>query len=137
LTGRLLCLDSCVLIYFLEGGPFGPAAKEVIRAVRRGRAEAVISTLAFLEVQVGPYRKDYQDLADQYFVLLQELVNCRWVPLSYRIADRAAQIQAEHRLAVPDSIHLATALESSAGVFITNDRDLPAIPGLEYRFLGG
>ena len=137
MRGRLLSLDSCVLICFLEGGPFGPAAKEVIKAIRDRKAEAVISTLALLELQVGPYRKGDQDLADRYFVLLQDLANCHWIPLSYRIADRAAQLRAEYRLEVPDSIHLATAFESGATVFVTNDKDLPVIPGMEYRFVGG
>jgi predicted nucleic acid-binding protein len=109
----------------------------VIRALRNRQAEAVLSTLALLEVQVGPYRNADQVLADRYYVLLQELVNCRWVPLSYRIADRAAQLRGEHRLEAPDAIHLATALESGATVFVTNDRDLPPLPGLEYYLLGG
>jgi predicted nucleic acid-binding protein len=125
-----------VLIYFLEGGPFAKAARAVLAAIRDGKAQAVLSTLALLEVQVGPYRKGDQDLADRYFVLLQELVNCQWVPVSYRISDLAARLRAEHGLAAPDAIHLATALESGAEIFVTNDRGLPPVPGLEYCFLG-
>ena len=133
--GRLVALDGCVLIYFLEGGPFGDSAKEVMAALRDGKARAVLSTVALLEAQVGPYRHGDEDLADRYYALLQALPNCQWVEVSYAIADRAAQLRAEHGLAAPDAIHLGTALECGAEVFVTNDRDLPAVPGLEYCIL--
>jgi predicted nucleic acid-binding protein len=137
-TGHsVIALDSCVLIYFLEGGPFTPLARAVLDAVRDGTAMAVLSTMALLEVQVGPYRNRNDELADGYFGLLQRLPNCRWVPVSYVIADRAAQLRAEHGLGTPDAIHLATALESGATLFVTNDLGLPPIPGLEYCLLGG
>jgi predicted nucleic acid-binding protein len=131
-----VALDSCVLIYFLEAGPFTVAAREVLAAIREGTASAVLSTMALLEVMVGPYRQKDEVLADRYFVILQELPNCRWFPVSYVIADRAAQLRAEHRMEAPDAIHLATALEAGATLFVTNDRDLPQIPGLEHCFLG-
>jgi predicted nucleic acid-binding protein len=132
----VIALDSCVLIYFLEGGPFADPAQAVLEAVRSGKAQAILSTLALLEVQVSPYRKGDEDLADRYFALLQDLPNCRWVPLSYAIADRAAQLRAEHGVTAPDAIHLATALECGATLFVTNDRDLPPVPGLGYYLLG-
>ena len=135
---RLIALDSCVLIYHLEQHEcFAPAAGEVLSHIQQGKAQAVLSTLVLLEVQVGPYRKQANDLADYYYALLGRLANCHWIPVSYEIADRAAQLRAEHKLAAPDAIHLATAAESSATLFVTNDRSLPAIPGLAYAIVGG
>ena len=40
------------------------------------------------------------------------------------MADRAAHLRARYDLRTPDSIHLASALESRADLFLTNDRRL-------------
>lgn len=134
---RLIALDSCVLIYHLEGhAEFAPPAGLVLSRVRAGRNTAVLSTLALLEVQVGPYRHGDEPLADWYYALLTRWPNCRWVPMSCAVADRAARLRAEYGIATPDAIHLATALESQAGLFVTNDAHLPEVPGLSYLLIG-
>ena len=129
---KCIALDSCVLIYHLEGDErFAPAAGEIIACLEAGRTRAVISTLALLEIQVAPYRRKAEDLADSYYALLRQLPNCRWVDMTYEIADRAARLRAEYRLATPDAIHLATAIESGAAVFVTNDSELPEMDELQ------
>ena len=137
LTGhRLFGLDACVLIYHLEGHEeFGRTAGEVLDEIERGRAQAVLSTLALTEVQVGPYRRRRAELADYYYAALHALPNVRWQPLTYEIADLAGQLRAEYGASTPDAIHLATAVHSGASLFVTNDRTLPAMPGLTYALL--
>lgn len=128
---KYIALDSCVLIYHLEGNDrFAPAAREVFECLETGSANAVVSTLALLEILVSPYRHDAEDLAESYYALLRQLPNCRWVDMTYEIADRAARLRAEYRLATPDAIHIATAIESGAELFITNDSDLPEMDGI-------
>jgi predicted nucleic acid-binding protein len=125
-------LDSCVLIYHLEGHQqFAPVSSHVIDQIEAGRISAVISSMALLEILVGPYRREAEPLAKSYYSLLRQLPNCRWVDMTYEIADRAAQIRAKYNLKVPDAIHIATAIESGATAFITNDLDLPRIDGIE------
>lgn len=134
---RLIGLDSCVLIYHLEGhDEFGGPAREVLDHVEPGRCRGVLSTLALLELQVGPYRSHAEDLASRYYGRLLQLANVSWVPVTYPLADRAAQIRAEHNTPAPDAIHLATALMTGAALFVTNDRSLPELPGLDYLQLG-
>jgi len=134
---RLIALDSCVLIYHLEGhDQFGGPAREVLDQVEAGRCQAVLSTLALLEVQVGPYRSQAEDLANRYYASLLHLPNVEWVPVTYPLADRAAQIRALHNTPAPDAIHLATAILTGASLFVTNDRSLPDLPALEYLQLG-
>jgi predicted nucleic acid-binding protein len=55
----------------------------------------------------------------------------RLVGLDRPILRAAAQLRAIHsRLRTPDALQLATALAVSATAFVTNDRELPPIPGL-------
>jgi len=134
---RLIALDSCVLIYHLEGHEqLGPAARDVLTHVQDGRCQAVLSTLALLELQVGAYRNGPEDLANRYYASLSAVPNVTWIPVTYSLADLAAQIRARHGIPTPDAIHLATAIETRATLFVTNDRSLPDLPGLEYALLG-
>jgi len=95
-----------------------------------------MATMALLELQVGPYAKHDRELVEYYYDSLTNMPNVRWLPLDMVIADRAAQLRAEYRLKTPDAVHLATAIESEATLFVTNDRDMPRIPGIEYLMLG-
>ena len=133
----LIALDTCVLIYHLEGHEqFGPPSGEVLTYIQDGRCQAVLSTFALLELQVGPYRGEAGDLADRYYAALTALPNVRWVPLTYQLADRAAQVRAQHDIATPNAIHLATAIDAGATLFVTNDQSMPDLPNLEYAYVG-
>jgi len=133
---RVVALDTCVLIYYFEENPeFHAPASEIINTVVAQGPEAAVSTMALLELQVGPYGKDAGDEADYYYDTLAVLPNFSWHPMTYEIADHAARLRAAHNLRVPDAVHLATALEAEATLFVTNDRALPDIEGIEYLVL--
>jgi len=132
----VIALDTCVLIYYLEGHPvFNSATEAIITGVVRGLNQATVSTMALLELQVGPYAKGLSDMAEEYYDMLGSLPNFHWIPLTYAIADRAARLRAEHYIETPDAVHLATAMDSGATLFVTSDRDLPEIEQLEYLLL--
>ena len=42
----------------------------------------------------------------------------------------AAQLRAAYRVRTPDALQLAAALSYRCASFVTNDRDLPEMPGL-------
>ena len=133
----LIGLDACVLIYYLEGHEeFGPAADAVVSHLFQGKNTAILSTMALCEVLVGPYRTGDYNVADAYCGFLHSLPNCHWVPATYEIADLAAELRGQFRMETPDAVHLATAIKSDATLFVTNDRELPAIDGVEYLLLG-
>ena len=119
-------LDSCVLIYFLEDhDQFGIQATEALRWACASDRRIVLSALALLEVQVGPYRKGMEEVADSWYALLGDIPGIQWIDLTYALADHAAELRGKYRLSTPDSIHLATAIHSGATLFVTNDRELP------------
>jgi predicted nucleic acid-binding protein len=133
----MIALDTCVLVYYLEDSPsFGQQAETVVTGIVAGRSQAILATLALLELQVGPYAQQEHDVANDYYDLITHLPNTHWIPLSLEIADRAARLRAEYRIKTPDAIHVATALEAGATLFVTNDRDLPAVTGIDYLMLG-
>jgi predicted nucleic acid-binding protein len=52
-------------------------------------------------------------------------------PLDSATAVRAAELRAAYGVRVPDALHLATAVVSGAEIFITNDRGLKRVKGIE------
>jgi predicted nucleic acid-binding protein len=113
-----LYLDSCVLIYALDG------AKQLRRHTlqqleRYGDADWVISDLVRMKCLVGPLRS-----ADQIRLLAFRsfFSDCIVVPLHPEVMDRAAELRASTRLQTADAIHLAAAMHGGCDALLTNDR---------------
>ena len=127
-----VALDTVAFIYLIEEHTkFLPVLEPVFAAIDSGRLNAVTSSLTLLEVLVIPYRAGDRALADRY-----EHILAHGRGLEMRQIDRAqlraaAYLRAAHRgIRTPDAIQLAAALAAGCSAFLTNDRDLPPIPGL-------
>jgi predicted nucleic acid-binding protein len=112
-----LYLDSCVLIYALDGAE--QLRRHTLRQLE-GYADAdwVISDLVRMECLVGPLRR-----ADQIRLLaFRSLVtDCSVVPLHPEVMERAAELRASTRLQTADAIHLAAAMHWNCDALLTND----------------
>jgi len=136
LRGLIVGLDTGPLIYFIEEHPENLArVAPFFEAADRGEFRVVTSLVTLVEVLVHPLREGQHDLAQQYRDLLLQSENLRTVPLDESIAEQAAELRARHKLRTPDAIQLATALRSGASWFLTNDADLPEIPGISMLLL--
>ena len=132
LYGTVVGLDTAPLIYFVEEHPaYLPFVDPFFEAVQRGDIQVVTSTLILTEVLVHPYKHGDLGLAQQYSRILLNSQNLKTIAVSPEIASKAARLRAAYGVKTPDSIQLATALDANAAVFLTNDGDLPAIPGLQ------
>lgn len=126
-----LFLDTCVLIYFLEGHEvYGPPAKSIFEKAESGLVKANISVLTLTELLTGPYRFQNDHLALEYHALLYYFPNLKIREINLDIAVEAARIRGTYDLATPDSFLLASALHTGADAFITNDQKLMKFPEL-------
>ncbi len=125
-------LDTCVLIYFLEGHDvFGRQVKKIMEKVETGATKAAISALTMTELLTGPYRCNNELLALEYHGLLYYFPNLEIVDITLDIAVDAARIRGVYDIATPDSLLLATALQVKADAFITSDKKLSGFKELE------
>lgn len=127
-----VALDTVTFIYFIEEHPrFLPPLVPVFEAIDEGRLAAVTSSLTLLEVLVVPYRAGNVALADRY-----ELALTRGRGLTLTDIDRgqlraAAQLRSVYPgIRTPDAIQVSAALSAGCSAMLTNDRELPALPGL-------
>jgi predicted nucleic acid-binding protein len=113
-----LYLDSCVLIYALDGAE-GLRHRTLQQLEHYADADWVISDLVRMECLVGPLR-----LADQIRLLAFRsfFSDCTVVPLHPEVMERAAELRASTRLQTADAIHLAAAVHWGCDALLTNDR---------------
>jgi len=138
LYGTTVGLDTAPLIYFVERHPrYLPFIYPFFEAVERGFIQVVTSTLTLTEVLAHPYRRNDQRLVVQYSQMLLNTRHVITLPVSWEIAAEAARIRSVLGLKTPDSIQLATARMANASAFLTNDRGIVVISGLEVILLDG
>jgi len=126
-----IALDTAVFIYYVEEhADFLPVIEPVFAGVDAGRWSAVTSSLTLLETLVVPYRAADTALAERYETLLSRSRGLTLRELNRPLLRAAAHLRAVLPVKTPDAIQLAAALGARCTAFLTNDRDLPTIPGL-------
>ena len=124
-------VDTAIFIYFIEEHPrFLPLIEPLFLQVDEGRIELITSALTLLEVLVVPYRSGDHVLAGRYESILTRSRGVRMADISRDYLRAAAQLRAATGVKTPDSLQLVSALASGCAVFLTNDRELPAVPGI-------
>jgi len=124
-------IDTAVFIYFIEEDPrVLPVILPLFREVDEGKREVVTSALTLLEVLVVPYRVGNRPLAEQYEALLTRSRGVQLIEVTREQLRAAAQLRAVTRVKTPDALQLVAALGAGCTTFVTNDRRLPAVPGL-------
>ena len=125
-------LDTPVFIYFIEEERrFLSILKPIFEAIDGGTLEGVTSGLTLLEVLVTPYRAGNLPLAEEYEALLTRSRGLRLVDLDRGVLRNAALLRATLGMKPPDAIQVAAALAAGCPAFVTNDRKIPAVPGLK------
>lgn len=133
----MISYDTNILIYALEGS--NPSADAAAAVVRDGEhVGTVLSVLAWQELMTGAaVRGDGRDAL--LAASLDDFSATRFMPVTRAICERAVALTRRYGKQVYgyDAIHLATAIEHQATVFITNDKALLNlhVDGLEIRGL--
>ncbi|HMD34097.1 MAG TPA: PIN domain-containing protein [Vicinamibacterales bacterium] len=124
-------VDTAPFIYLIEEHPqYLPVLLPLFRQVDAGKRDLVTSALTLLEVLVVPYRAGNRSLAGRYEALLTRGRGLRLVDVSLDQLRAAAQLRSATAVKIPDALQLVAAIGSGCRTFVTNDRGLPAIPGL-------
>jgi predicted nucleic acid-binding protein len=133
---RRIALDANVLIYLIEGhGPLAEAAGNLVDSIESGEADGVMSAIGVAEVLAGPASAGDA----QAFELTAEAIRDLRIdvmPLDATTAEDAAWIRGSLGIALVDAVHLASARNAGATVFVTNDRRIRSLPRLAVSYLG-
>lgn len=131
LQGDRIYLDTNIWIYALEEIPeFSQPLRAIFQAIEQGSITAITSELSLAEALVQPIRNSKVNDQEMYKQAIVSNGNLQVMSIERQILIRAAQVRAETKLKLPDAIHAATALSTQCTTFLTNDKQLRAIPNI-------
>lgn len=122
----LIALDTNVFIAALSPREANSGqAHQLMRSVASGEHQATASALVYGEIlALGARSLDIADISGFF----DSLKNLRTVAADDVVCQRAGQLRRQFAgLRLPDALHLASALQVGAEVFITDDKQLVAI----------
>ncbi len=122
-----ICLDTNILIYFLEGiEPQASKAEKILSRFMKTEDEGFISTITVAEILTGVYKSDNMNKGIEIKKLLNDLTlnSFKIVPVTFEIADLAANLRAKRGGRLPDALVVATALSQTADCIYSQDKDL-------------
>jgi predicted nucleic acid-binding protein len=116
--------DTNLFIYLHEDHPdFGPLVRQAYEFLVTRNDTLCTSVFTVGEVLTLPLQKNDAAATN----LIRESMmsgEIELIPLTLPMAERYAQIRAVTPLKAADALHLATAIEARADLFVTNDRQL-------------
>ncbi|MDR3642766.1 MAG: PIN domain-containing protein [Candidatus Doudnabacteria bacterium] len=134
--GQIIGLDTSIFIYAFEDlGAVADASVSILKEIETGRSVGVFSLIGMIELFTGPKIDGNYGLAAEYKNRLYNYPNLLIINLSDDIADIASSLRAEYGLLTPDAIHIATAIDSGADRFITNDKSLKKVKEIKIELL--
>ncbi len=127
-----VAVDTALFIYFIEEHPrYLPLVEPLFLEIAQGRLTAVTSAVTLLEVLVIPYRVGDAELARRYEGLLTRSRGLTLIDATRDQLRAAAQLRgARPQMRTPDALQLAAALSARCTALVTNDRQIPPLPGL-------
>ena len=122
-----IALDTNVLIYFLEGiEPQASKVEKILSTFMKTQDEGIVSTITIAEVLTGFYMAEDAKKALKAKKLLNDLTlnSFKIVPVTFEIADLAANLRAKRGGRLPDALIVATALNQAVNCVYSQDKDL-------------
>ncbi|RMX11788.1 type II toxin-antitoxin system VapC family toxin [Allofranklinella schreckenbergeri] len=121
-SGGDVYFDTNAFIYFLDGGTqFSKKIHPFFEAVDSGQISGSTGDLVIAELLVKPIR-DGNVIAERMIrSLFDAMGKFRVLPHDRGTLELAAYIRARQNLAMPDAIHVATAISARCSHMITND----------------
>jgi predicted nucleic acid-binding protein len=128
---KAIYLDTAPLIYYMEEAPSGSTfLQEIFRKNEKGDFTFFTSSITLAEVLTLPFKLRNTKLVEQYEYFITQSPSLKLINVNSSIAKLSAQIRSEYSFKLPDSIHLATALEVKVDFFLTNDLAFSKVKGL-------
>ncbi|MCX5895968.1 MAG: PIN domain-containing protein [Proteobacteria bacterium] len=126
-------VDTAPIIYFIEAHPqFGPLVKEVVNAVQSGKLRAFSSVLTLAEVLPKPIAAGDEKLAKTFAEFLKHGRNFSLVEISSNLAESAGKLRGQYSfLRTIDAVQFAVAIDLGVDAFLTNDKKLKRVKGID------
>ncbi len=128
----LIAVDTAPFIYFWEHhSRYFHLSEQLFQYLNNPQAQGVTSVITLIEACILPQREGRQDLVHAYERALLYSQQIHTLPIHAAVARQAIVLRAQHNIHVPDALQIATGIEAGASLFVTNDRRLTSVQGIE------
>jgi predicted nucleic acid-binding protein len=107
----------------------------LLQAIQAGQVEALLSTVALMELLVRPLADGRTDIANEHEAALRQVSHLRIVPFNGEAHRRAAELRARYHLRPPDALLIGSGLAEGATAYVTNDYGLRVVSELRVLIL--
>ena len=129
-------LDTSVFIYHLEDHPrYSPLTEVIFNGLENGIHKGVTSYLTLMEILVKPKTEGLPQVARDYEYYLTTFPNLTFYEMGLDVARKASDLRSADRIKAPDAIQLATAVLYGSTAFLTNDKTLERVKGVDVFIL--
>lgn len=130
--GQTVYFDTNIFIYVLNASvAYARTCVDLLQACANQSWHGITGDVTLAELLVKPLQlNDAAGVAAVRELLIDDGA-ITLVAHSRKAFEHAAMLRARHGLKMVDALQLATAIEAGARCFVSNDRQFPAIPGME------
>jgi predicted nucleic acid-binding protein len=129
---KVIGFDTAPFIYFIEDvAPYADLLDPVFGLVESRTLGAVTSTLTFAEILTKPFADKNFSLVDEIKFTLKTFAALTVLSIDEKLAEAAAHIRARYTIRLPDALQVAAAIQGAATLFLTNDKRVKKVEGLE------
>jgi predicted nucleic acid-binding protein len=133
---KIIGLDTAPFIYYIDDvTPYADLLDPVFSLLENHALRAVTSTVTFAEVLTKPFADKNFSMADEIKFTLKSFSSLSVASIDEKLAEAAALIRARHAIRLPDALQIAAAIQGEATLFITNDKRLKKVDGVEVLVL--
>jgi predicted nucleic acid-binding protein len=133
---KIIGIDTAPFIYYIEDvAPYADLVHPVFDRLERHALAAVTSTIALGEILTKPLVEKNFTLADEIKFTIKAFSTLSMVAIDEKLAEAAALIRARHAIRLPDALQIAAAIQGEATLFMTNDKRLKKVDGVEVLVL--
>ena len=136
-SGKRIAIDSmCFIYHFARHTLYSPLTKAIFVALEQKEIFAVTSMLTITEVFVHAERSRDGLILHEYERFFHSFENLQIIAVDWYIARAAARLRSEYAtLRTPDAVQVAAAMIGECGTFVTNDKRLRNISGVNHVLL--
>ena len=131
IQGKKVYLDTNIFIYIFENYPgYQAIVDALLEAIASDEIKCFTNEITLGELLVSPFKNKQQDIANQYIEMLNDQDFVSLTPTTQDLHIEAARTRANTGMKYPDAVHVASALSSGCEVFLTNDKGIKPVLGI-------
>jgi predicted nucleic acid-binding protein len=111
--------------------PYADLLRPIFERLESHALGAVTSTITLAEIVTKPLLDKNFTLVDEIKFTIKSFATLSMVAVDEELAEAAALIRARHAIRLPDALQIAAAIKGEATVFMTNDKRLKKVDGVE------